>query len=71
MAAKRQGASAFGLCCIATELFFANDGGARACDAAPRWPKRSLCTCGMLRPALTPPGNQIPVESASTTNLGN
>jgi hypothetical protein len=37
----------------------------RACDPAPRWPKRSLCTCGTLRPALTPPGSQIPAESAS------
>jgi hypothetical protein len=36
----------------------------RSYDADPRWPKRSLCTCGMLRPALTPPGNQIAAESA-------
>jgi hypothetical protein len=26
----------------------------RACDAAPRWPKRSLCACGTLRPAPNP-----------------
>ena len=36
----------------------------RACDAAPRWPKRSLCACGTLRPALTLPGSQIAAESA-------
>ena len=57
--------SVHGLCCIATEAFFANDGAVSRLRCRPKVATKAAMTSETLEPTQTPLGSQFPPESTS------
>jgi hypothetical protein len=52
-----------GLCCIATEVLFANDGAVSRLQCRSKVATKASSTSETPVPTLTPPGRRIPAEA--------